>query len=120
MTDPETDPLTDPLEAYAHREAEASRSADFWRARFDSLANQRMGVTLALAAGVVGYLTVPGARTVLIAATLILSAIFVMLVVKHARVRHQEIWYRQLAQVALEAGHRRLRRWEEFAEPAIV
>ena len=117
MTDPETDPLTEPLEAYAHREAEASRSADSWRARFDSLANQRMGVTLALAAGVVGYLTVPGARTVLIAATLILSAIFVMLVVKHARVRHQEIWYRQLAQVALEAGHRRLRRWEEFAEP---
>ena len=117
MTDPETDPLTDPLEAYAHREAEASRSADFWRARFDTLANQRMSVTLALAAVVVGYLMVPGARTVLIAATLILSAIFVMLVVKHARVRRQEIWYRQLAQVALEAGHRRLRRWEEFAEP---
>ena len=117
MTDPETDPLTDPLEAYAHREAEASRSADFWRARFDSLANQRMGVTLALAAGVVGYLTVPGTRTLLIAATLILSVIFMVLVVKHARVRHQEIWYRELAQVAVEAAHRRLRRWEEFAEP---
>ena len=117
MTDPETNPLTDPLEAYAHREAEASRSADFWQARFNSLANQRMGVTLALAAVVVGYLTVPGARTPLIAATLILSVIFMVLVVKHARVRHQEIWHRELAQVALEAGHRRLRRWEEFSEP---
>ena len=117
MTDPETDPLTDPLEAYAQREAEASRSADFWRARFDTLANQRMGVTLALAAVLVGYLAVPGARTLLIATTLILSVIFMVLVVKHARVRRQEIWYRELAQVALEAGHRRLRRWEEFAEP---
>ncbi len=117
MTDADTNPLTDPLEAYAHREAEASRSADLWQARFNSLANQRMGVTLALAAVVVGYLTVPGARTPLIAATLILSVIFMVLVVKHARVRHQEIWHRELAQVALEAGHRRLRRWEEFSEP---
>jgi ABC-type Na+ transport system ATPase subunit NatA len=108
--------VTDPLRTYADRAAEASRSADFWRARFDTLANQRMGVTLALAAVVVGYLMVPGARTLLIAATLILSVIFMVLVVKHARVRRQEIWYRELAQVALEAGHRRLRRWEQFAE----
>ena len=99
LTDPETDPLTDPLEAYAHREAEASSSADFWRARFDTLANQRMFVTLALAAVAVGYLTVPGARALLIGATLILSVIFIVLVVKHARVRRQEIWYRELALV---------------------
>ena len=113
----ESNDLTDPLEAYAHREREASRSADFWRARFHTLANRRMYVTLALAAVGVGYLTVPGARTLLMAAILILSVLFVLLVVQHGRVRRRETWYRELAQVALEAGHRRLRRWEEFAEP---
>jgi hypothetical protein len=76
-----------------------------------------MYVTLALAAVGVGYLTVPGARTLLVAAILILSVLFVVLVVQHGRVRRRETWYRELAQVALEAGHRRLRRWEEFAEP---
>ncbi|MCH7892365.1 MAG: hypothetical protein IH921_12765, partial [Gemmatimonadetes bacterium] len=113
----ESNDLTGPLETYAHREREASSSADLWRTRFDTLANQRMYVTLALAAVGVGYLTVPGARTLLMAAILILSVLFVVLVVKHARVRRRETWYRELAQVALEAGHRRLRRWEEFAEP---
>ena len=116
-TDPGTDPGTDPLEVYAHRKAEASSSADFWQARFDTLANQRMGVILALAAVFIAYLTIPGARTPLIAATVILSMLFMVLVVKHARVRHQRTWYRELAQVALEAGHRRLRRWEELVEP---
>ena len=112
-----SDELIDPLDTYARREAEALTSADFWRARFDTLANQRMGVILALAAVVVGYLTVPSARALLIAATLILSMIFMVLVVKHARVRRHEIWYRELAQVALEASHRRLRRWDEFVYP---
>ena len=109
--------VTDPLRTYADRAAEASRSADFWRARFDTLANQRMGVTLVLASLVVGYLAVPGTRMFLITATLILLVIFIVLVVKHAHVRHQETWYRELAQVALEAGHRRRRRWEEFGDP---
>ena len=113
----ESNDLTDPLEAYRHREREASSSADFWRARFDTMANKRMYVTLALAAAGAGYLTVPGARTLLVAAILILSVLFVVLVVQHGRVRRRETWYRELAQVALEAGHRRLRRWEEFAEP---
>jgi hypothetical protein len=116
-TDPLTDPPTDPIEAYAHRETEASSSADFWRARFDAVANQRMGVTLALVAVAVGYLMVPGARTILIAATLILFVIFMVLVVRHSHIRHQEIWYRELAQVAVEAGWRRLRRWEKFEDP---
>ena len=115
MSDPETDPLTDPLEAYAQREAEASKSADALRARFDTLANSRMGVAL-VAVGVL-YLAVLGARMPLIAVALTLFVIFMVLIVKHARVRHQEIWYRELAQVALEAGHRRLRRWEEFSNP---
>ena len=118
MTDSEADPLTDPLEAYAHRGAEASASADIWRARFDTLANWRMGVTLALVAVGVAYVIVPGARMLLIAVALTLFVIFMVLVVKHARVRHNEIWYRELAQVALEAGHRRLRRWEEFSGPS--
>ena len=117
MTGPKTDPPTDPLEAYALREAAALRTADLWRARFDTLANRRMGVTLALTAVVVGYLAVPGARTLLMAAALILSVSFLMLVVKHTRVRRQETWYRGLAQVALEARHRRLRSWEELTEP---
>ena len=110
--------MSDPLEAYAHREAEASRSADLWKTRFDTLANLRMGVTLALAVVGVAYFTVPGARMLLLAVALTLFAIFMVLVVKHARVRRREIWYRELAQVALEARHRRLRRWEEFSEPS--
>lgn len=109
--------MTDPLEAYAHREAEASRSADFWRTRFDSLANLRMGVILALVAAGIVYVTAPDARMFLIALALALFVIFMVLVVKHSRIRHQEIWYRELAQVALEAGHRRLRRWEKFSDP---
>jgi hypothetical protein len=117
LSDPETNPLTDPLEAYAQREAEASKSADALHARFDTLANSRMGVVLALVAVGVVYLAVPGARMLLIAVALTLFVIFMVLVVKHARVRHQEIWYRELAQVALEAGHRRLRRWKEFSDP---
>ena len=80
------------------------------RVRFDTLANWRMGVALALGAVGVVYLAVPGARMLLIAIALPLFVIFMVLVVKHARVRHQEVWYRELAQVALEAGHRRLRR----------
>ena len=110
--------MTDPLATYAHHEAEASKSADFWRARFGSLANLRMGVTLAMAAVGAVYVTVPGARMVLIVVALTLFVVFMVLVVKHARVRHQEIWYRELGQVALEAGHRRLRRWEEFSDPS--
>jgi hypothetical protein len=112
-----TDPLTDPLGVYANREAEASRSADSWRARFDTLANQRMGVMLALVAVGVAYLAVPSARLLLVVVALTLFVIFMVLVVKHARVRHREIWHRELAQVAREAGHRRLRRWEEFSDP---
>ena len=112
-----TDPETDPLEAYAQREAEASRSADALRARFDALANSRMGVALALVTVGVVYLAIPGARMILVAAALPLFVIFMVLVVKHARVRRRETWYRKLAQVALEAGHRRLRRWEEFSNP---
>jgi hypothetical protein len=106
--------LTDPLDLYAQREAEASRSADSWLARFDSLARQRMGVGLALAAMMVAYFMAPGARTLLVVVTSALLVIFILLVVKHARVRRRETWYRELAQVALEARHRRLRRWEEF------
>jgi ABC-type Na+ transport system ATPase subunit NatA len=117
LSDPETDPLTDPLEAYAQREAEASRLANALRTRFDTLANLRMGVALALVAVGVVYLAVPGARMLLIAAALPLFVIFMVLVVKQARVRQQETWYRELAQVALKAGHRRLRRWGEFSDP---
>ena len=83
--------LADPLDTYARREAEALTSADFWRARFDILANQRMSVTLALATVGVGYLTVPGIRMLLVAVALILSVIFMVLVVKHAGVRRQEV-----------------------------
>ena len=108
------DERTDPLGIYTRRQAEASRSADSWRARYDTVARQRMGVALALAAAVFGYLTVPGARTLLVAVSLTLIVIFIVLVVRHARVRRQETWYRELAQVSLEASHRRRRRWEEF------
>jgi len=111
-----SDPDTDPLEAYAQREAEASRSADALQARFDALANSRMGVALALVAVGVVYLAIPAGRMILVAAALPLFVIFMVLVVKHTRVRRQETWYRELAQVALEAGHRRLRRWEEFSD----
>ncbi len=109
--------MTDPRAIYADREAEASRSADRWRTRFDYVARLRMGVTLALAAVVVAYLTVPGAQMFLIAVSVVLIVSFAVLVVRHARISRQEIWCRELAQVALEAGHRRLRRWEKFAEP---
>ena len=109
--------MTDPRAIYAHREAEASRSADRWRTRFDTVARLRMGVTLVLAAVVVAYLTAPGAQMLLIAVSVALMVSFMVLVVRHARVRRQEIWYRELAQVALEARHRRLRRWGEFADP---
>ena len=109
--------MTDPRAIYAQREAEASRSADRWRTRFDTVARLRMGVTLVLAAVVVAYLTAPGAQMLLIAVSVALMVSFMVLVVRHARVRRQEIWYRELAQVALEARHRRLRRWGEFADP---
>ena len=108
--------MTDPRAIYAQREAEASRSADRWRTRFDTVARLRMGVTLVLAAVVVAYLTAPGAQMLLIAVSVALMVSFMVLVVRHARVRRQEIWYRELAQVALEARHRRLRRWGEFAD----
>ena len=121
MTNPPTDlltaPLTDPRAIYAEREAEASRTADRWRARFDSVARQRMGVSLALVGVVVAYVTVPGARTLLIAIGVALIVGFAALVVMHARVRRRETWHRELAQVALEARHRRLRRWGEFTDP---
>ena len=109
--------MTDPRAIYAQREAEASRSADRWRTRFDTVARLRMGVTLVLAAVVVAYLTAPGAQMLLIAVSVALIVSFMVLVVRHAHVRRQEIWYRELAQVALEARHRRLRRWGEFADP---
>ena len=109
--------MTDPRAVYADREAEASASADRWRTRFDYVARLRMGVSLALAAVVVAYLTAPGAQMLLIAVSVALMVSFMVLVVRHARVRRQEIWYRELAQVALEARHRRLRRWGEFADP---
>ncbi len=109
--------LTDPRAIYANREAEASRSADRWRTRFDYVARLRMGVTLALAAVVIAYLTVPGAQMFLIAISVVLIVGFTVLVVRHARISRKEIWYRELAQVALEARHRRLRRWGEFADP---
>ena len=108
--------MTDPRAIYAQREAEASRSADRWRTCFDTVARLRMGVTLVLAAVVVAYLTAPGAQMLLIAVSVALIVSFMVLVVRHARVRRQEIWYRELAQVALEARHRRLRRWGEFEE----
>ena len=108
--------MTDPRAIYAQREAEASASADRWRTRFDTVARLRMGVSLALAAVVVAYLTVPGAQMLLIAVSVVLIVGFMVLVVRHARVRRQEIWCRELAQVALEARHRRLRRWGEFEE----
>ena len=109
--------MTDPRAIYAQREAEASRSADRWRTRFDTVARLRMGVTLVLAAVVVAYLTAPGAQLLLIAVSVALIVSFMVLVVRHAHVRRQEIWYRELAQVALEARHRRLRRWGEFTDP---
>ena len=109
--------MTDPRAIYADREAEASASADRWRTRFDTVARLRMGVSLALAAVVVAYLTVPGAQMLLIAVSVVLIVGFIVLVVRHARISRQEIWYRELAQVALEARHRRLRRWGEFADP---
>ena len=109
--------MTDPRAIYAQREAEASRSADRWRTRFDTVARLRMGVTLVLAAVVVAYLTAPGAQMLLIAVSVALIVSFMVLVVRHAHVRRQEIWYRELAQVALEARHRRLRRWGEFTDP---
>ena len=108
--------MTDPRAIYAQREAEASRSADRWQTRFDTVARLRMGVGLALAAVVVAYLMVPGAQRLLILVSVALIVSFMVLVVRHARVRRQEIWYRELAQVALEARHRRLRRWGEFEE----
>jgi len=108
--------VTDPRSVYADREAEASASADRWRTRFDYVARLRMGVSLALAAVVVAYLTVPGAQMLLIAVSVVLIVGFIVLVVRHARISRQEIWYRELAQVALEARHRRLRRWGEFEE----
>jgi hypothetical protein len=108
--------VTDPRAVYADREAEASASADRWRTRFDYVARLRMGVSLALAAVVVAYLTVPGAQMLLIAVSVMLIVGFIVLVVRHARISGQEIWYRELAQVALEARHRRLRRWGEFEE----
>ena len=76
-----------------------------------------MGVTLVLAAVVVAYLTAPGAQMLLIAVSVALIVSFMVLVVRHAHVRRQEIWYRELAQMALEARHRRLRRWGEFTDP---
>ena len=108
--------MTDPRAIYADREAEASASADRWRTRFDYVARLRMGVSLALAAVVVAYLTIPGAQMLLIAVSVMLIVGFIVLVVRHARISRQEIWYRELAQVALEARHRRLRRWGEFEE----
>ncbi|MCH7857573.1 MAG: DNA mismatch repair protein MutS [Gemmatimonadetes bacterium] len=108
--------MTDPRAIYAQREAEASKSADSWRARFDRLAHLRMGVTLALAAAIVAYLIAPGAQMLLIAVSVVLIVIFIVLVVRHSSVRRREIWYREMAQVALEARHRRLRRWEEFSD----
>ena len=106
--------LTDPRATYAEREAQASRSADRWRTRFDNLARLRMGVGLALAAAIVAYLIAPGAQMVLIAVSVALIVIFIVLVVRHISVRRKEIWHREMALVALEARHRRLRRWEEF------
>ena len=106
--------LTDPRAVYAEREAEASRSADRWRARFDNLARLRMGVGLALITAIVAYLIAPGAQMPLIAVSIALIVIFIMLVVRHIGVRRKEIWDREMALVALEARHRRLRRWEEF------
>ena len=47
--------LTDPLKVYRDREAAASKSADFWQARFDVLANLRMGVILALVTVAIFY-----------------------------------------------------------------
>ncbi len=114
----EPDPLTDPRAIYAHREAEASRAADGWRARFDTVARLRMGVGLALAAVVVAYLTVPAGQMPLVAVSVALIVSFTALVVRHARISRQENWYRELAEVALEARHRRLRRWGEFACPS--
>ena len=104
------DGLTDPRAVYAQREAEASKSADRWRARFDAVARLRMGVTLALAAAAIAYLVAPAAQMFLIAPSVVLIVGFTLLVVRHARIRRKEIWYRELAEVALEARHRRLRR----------
>ncbi len=111
------DRLSDPRAVYAHREAEASKSADRWRARFDAVARLRMGVTLALATAAIAYVAAPAAQMFLIAASVVLVVGFTLLVVRHARIRRKEIWYRELAEVALEARHRRLRRWGEFADP---
>ena len=109
---------TDPLTVYADRAIEASKSADRLRTRFDRLANVRMGVVLAIGAVVIGYLAVPDARGFLGVITLVSIVSFGVLVVKHAHLRRREMWYRELAQVALEARHRRLRQWTEFAVPA--
>ncbi len=108
--------LTDPRAIYAQRETEASKSADFWRVRFDNLARLRMGVGLTLATAIVAYLIAPGAQMVLIAVSVALIVIFIVLVVRHARVRGEEVWHRELAQVAIEARQRRLRRWAELGE----
>jgi hypothetical protein len=106
--------LIDPVREYADRAAKASESADRLRARFDTLANVRMGVGIASVAAAVGYLVVPSARGSLGGLSLFLVVSFFVLVVRHARVRREEIWYRELALVALEARHRRLRRWSEL------
>ena len=106
--------LTDPLRTYADRATEASGSADRLRARFDTLANLRMGVGIALVAAAVGYLAIPNARGSVGGLSLFLVVSFIVLVVRHARVRRAEIWYRELAEVALEARHRRLRGWNEL------
>lgn len=111
------DPLTNPLRVYADRAAQASKSADTFRARFDILANLRMGLTLALGVVVIGYLALPSSRGWLLAVGALLFAAFIVLVVKHARIRRQESWCRELADVALEARQLRLRRWKDFEDP---
>jgi hypothetical protein len=109
--------LTEPLRIYQERASAASESADVWRARFDVLANLRMGVILALTAVAFAYVSIPNARGRLVALAVILMVGFVALVVKHARFRRQEVWFRELSQVALEARDLTLRRWAKFEDP---
>lgn len=109
--------LTEPLRIYQARADTASKTADSWRARFDSLANVRLGVILALVVVGIAYVAVPSERGRLTVLALLLFAGFIVLVVRHARIRRQEIWYRELSQVAIEAHHLTLRQWTQFEDP---
>lgn len=103
-----------PLATYRRREAAAEAVASEWRARSDTLAQWRLAVFLGVVATLVAYAAAPGARPALAAATLVLIAVFVILVVRHRAARRGGRWHCELAQVAKEARFRRLRQWDDL------